>query len=285
MAITLFDLVWKVVIELGTGRTGKATGGSTSTVIDTVGLRLTENDYYNEGTVFILRDAGGEGAAPEKEFSKVKDFAQTSKTITVYDDFTESPVSGDSYGIANRRFPLYLIQQKINNALFMDGYIPGEDTTITTVANQREYTLPVQVSRDLRQVLLYTSTDSNSPKPVPVVNWDIRATATGVGNTLVLDYDLPAGFSLWLRYAKQHAELTGASSELDEMVHPDRIVYPACAELLRWYRDKTRLRHLTDTIDYLTLKAERAKDAHPLPVLPGRQAKIVRFNRTLVLPE
>ena len=97
----------------------------------------------------------------------------------------------------------------------MDGYIPGEDVTLTTVANQREYTLPVQVSRDLRQVLIATNQDSNSNNWVPVVNFDVQATPTGTGNTLILNYDLPVGYTLWLRYAKQHGELTGATSELD----------------------------------------------------------------------
>lgn len=275
MAIELFDLVWKVVVELGTAKTGKATGGSTTTLIDTNALRLVENDYYNEGTLFILK-AGS--AAPEKEFSKIKDFTQTSKTVEVYDALTAAPASGDTYGIANRRFPLYLVVEKINNALYMDGYIPGEDQSITTVAGQTEYTLPVGASRDLRQVLVQTNDDSDMNLWTQVVNFDVQKTATGTQDVLVLAYELEAGRTLWLRYAKQHDELRIAGADLDEVIHPDRVVYAACAELLRWYRDKTRLRHLSDTINYLDAKATRAKDLHPLPVLPPRSAKIMRFN-------
>ena len=278
MTITLFDLVWKTVVELGTARTSKATGGTTTTLIDTNGLKLVENDYYNEGILYILR-AGG--AAPEKEFSKISDFVQTSKTITVYDAFTVAPAAGDTYGVSNQRFPLYLIQAKINNALYMDGYIPGEDTSITTVAAQTEYTMPSGVSRDLRQVLVQTNDDANMNEWTPVVNFKVQKTATGTGDTLVLAYELEPGRTLWLRYAAQHAELTVASSELDEAVHPDRIVYGACAELLRWYRDKTRLRGLSDTIEHLGLKEQRAKDLHPLPILPSRSAKVMRFNLNL----
>lgn len=278
MAITLFDLVWKCMIELGTARTGVATGGSTTTLIDTNALKLIDNDYYNEGSLFILNDMSGD--ENDKAFSKITDFNSTTKTITVQDAFAAAVASSDVYGVANRRFPLHLIIEKINNALYMDGYIPGEDTSLTTVADQREYTLPVQVSRDLRQVLHQTDKDTDSNKWIPVVNWDIKATATGTGNTLMLAYDLPAGYALWLRYAKQHGEIRSASSELDEVIHPNRIVYPACAEMLRWYRDKTRLRHLSDTIEHLDIKAERAKDQHPLPQLPPKQAKVMRVSRT-----
>jgi hypothetical protein len=281
MAIYMFDLVWKVMVELGVAKTGTATGGTTTTCIDTNGLRLAENDYFNEGTLFVLRDSAGAGAAPEKQYSKIKDFTQTSKTIEVYDAFTAAVASGDKYGVANRRYPLYLVEQKINNQLFLDGYIPGEDTSLTTVADQLEYTLPSGVSRDLRQVLFAGSDDSNANDWVPVVNYDIQKTATGTGDTLVLSYELPAGQTMWLRYGKQHDELTAYDSELDEAIHPDRIVYSAVAEMLRWYRDRTRLRHLGDSIDYFDLKAARAKEMHPLPVLPAKSAKITRFNRTL----
>jgi hypothetical protein len=280
MTIQLFDLVWKTLVTLGTAKTGKATGGTTTTLIDTNALRLTENDYFNEGTLLILKDQAGAGAAPEKEFSRIKDFAQTNKTITVYDAFTVAPGSGDTYGVANRRYPLFLMQEMINNALYLEGYIPGEDTSITTVASQTEYTMPSGTSRDLRQVLVSTNDDSDMNEWTPVVNFDIKKTATGTGDLLVLNYELEAGRTLWLRYAKQHDELTAASSELDEAIHPDRIVFSVAAELLRWYRDKTRLRHLGDTIDYLDLKAQRAKELHPLPQLPPRSAKVMRFNRT-----
>jgi hypothetical protein len=280
MTITLFDLAWKCLVELGTGRTGKATSGTTTTLLDTNGLRLVDNDYYNEGTLFILKDAAGGGAAPEKEYSKIKNFANASKTVTVYDAFTVAPAVGDTYGIANRRFPLDLIVEKINNALYMDGYIPGEDTSITTVASQTEYTMPVGTSRDLRQVLLQTNDDSNMNEWTPVVNWDIKKTATGSGDLLVLSYELPDGYSLWLRYATQHAELRDSSDELDEVIHPDRIVYGACHEVLRWYVDKTRLKHLNNSIDNLARKEQMAKDRHPLPMLPARQSKVTRFNRT-----
>ena len=127
------------------------------------------------------------------------------------------------------------------------------------------------------------SIDSDNNKWVPVVNYDIKKTATGTGDLLVLDYDLPAGYALWVRYAKQHDRMDSADDELDEAIHPDRVVYGAAAELLRWYRDKTRLRHLSDTIEHLDAKAQRARDLHPLPQLPSRQAKVMRFNRTFVM--
>lgn len=280
MAIYMFDLVYKIMSDLGTIKVqGTATGGSTTTLIDTNALRLTENDYFNEGTLFIKNDSSG--TANDKLFAKIKDYTQTSKTIEIFDTLSEAIAAGDTYAAATRRYPLFVVENKINNQLFLDGYIPGEDTSLTTVADQLEYTLPSGASRDLRQVLFAASDDSNANDWTPVLNWDIQKTATGTADTLVLSYELPAGQTLWLRYGKQHDELTTYTSELDEVIHPDRIVYGAEAELLRWYRDRTRLRHLDSTIQMLELKAERAKEMHPLPVLPSKAAKMTLVGRSL----
>lgn len=279
MAIYMFDLVWRTLVELGVTRRGTATGGTSTTLIDTNGLRLVENDYYNEGTLFIHNDASGTDI--DKTYSKVKDFTQTSKTIETYDTLAAAVASGDTYGVANRRYPLHLVTEKINNQLFLEGYVPGEDTSLTTAASQLEYTMPTGVSRDLRQVYFAASDDTDANEWTKVVNWEVKKTATGSGDLLVLSYQLPVGQTLWLRYAKQHDELTTFSSELDEVIHPDRIVYSAAAELLRWYRDRTRLRHLGDSIDFFSIKAQRAKELHPLPVLPQKDARLTIFSRTL----
>jgi hypothetical protein len=149
------------------------------------------------------------------------------------------------------------------------------------VNNQREYNLPAAASLDLRQVYLLTDSTTGSRKPVPVLNWEIEKTATGTEDKLVLAYDLPGGYNLWLRYAKQHAELRDADDELDPAIHPDRLVAVAAAELLREFRDRTRLRHLDSTIEYLDGKAQRMVDRHPLPTIPQKQRKVMRISRTL----
>lgn len=281
MSVTLFDLVWRCMVELGTARTGTATGGSTTTLIDTNGLKLVDNDYYNEGSLFILKDAGG-AISLTGTFSGVKDFNSTSKTLTLYTAMATPITADDIYGVANRRYPIFLLTQKINNVLMLDGDIPVEDTSLTTVANQLTYDLPDGViARDLRQVWVATDTTAGRLDYVPVVNWKIRHASAGSAGDLELDYELPAGYNLLLRYATPHAELRDATDALHNAVHPDRVVYQVCADALRWYKDKTRLRHLKDTIEMMELKAERAKDRHPLPPLPARQANITKITRTL----
>jgi hypothetical protein len=179
MTITMYDLVFKIMSDLGTIKTqGTATGGSATTLIDTNALRLVENDYFNEGTLFIRADAGG-AVDISKQYMKIKDFTQTTKTIEVYGGFATAVTADDTYAAATRRYPLFVVENKINSALYLDGYIPGEDTSLTSVAGQREYTMPVGASRDLRQVLFAASDDSDANEWTPVVNWDVKKTATG----------------------------------------------------------------------------------------------------------
>lgn len=278
---TLFDLVWKCAVELGTARTGVATGGSTSTLIDTNGLRNVDEDYYEDGTLFILKDSAGAGAAPEKEFGEIKEFEASTDKLTLFTALTAAIAAGDTYGVANRRFPLYLLRQKINNELYMSGEIPSEDTSLTT-SDTLEYTLPSEIAaQDLRQVLVATTTTSGEKYHVPVINWRIQYAGTGSVSKLVLERKLDTGYELLLRYAQPHTELRAASDKLNIAVHPDRIVYQVCADSLRWYKNKTRLKHLDDTIDMLEIKAQRARDRHPLPPLPSRQSHIVQVSRTL----
>jgi hypothetical protein len=275
---TLFDLIWKCVVELGTARTGTATAGSTITLADTNGLRNVDEDYYEEGSLFVLK-AGG--AAPEKEYGEIKSFSADSDTATLYSALTAAIGIGDTYGIANRRFPLYLLRQKINNELYMNGEIPVIDTSLTT-ADTLEYTLPAEIAaQDLRQVLVATNTTSGEKYHRPVLNWEVQYAATGSVSTLVLQDKYPTGYELLLKYVTPHADLTSSSDSLNVAIHPDRIVFAVCADALRWYRNKTRLRHLDDTIDLLELKAQRARDRHPLPPLPSRQSKVTVVSRTL----
>ena len=278
--IILFDLVWRSLVVLGTARTGTATGGSTTTIIDTNGLKNIDNRYYDKGTAFVLLDAAGAGAAPEKSFSRITKSDSISKTLTLETALTAIAV-GDTYGVANGRYPLYHLIQEINNALYMDGYIPVDDTSLTTAANQTELTLPVGASRDLRAVLIQRNDDSDDNLWDDLFNWRIKFSATGSQDTLLLASQPPSGKTLLLRYATPHAELRVASDVLNEVVHPDRIVYQVAANSLRWYIDKTRQKTYNATLDMFELKAQRAKSQHPLPPLPLRQSRLTIVTRTL----
>ena len=273
---TLFDLTLKVAVELGIVRQGVATGGSTNTVIDTGLLATLDDDYYNLGTCWITDTT--DDLAPEKEAAVISTFVGSTGTATLRDAIT-AVAAGDKYAMAVPRYKLYELQQQLNSALYMDGYIPLIDTTITTVNNQREYTMIAAATRDLRGVMIYTNDDSDRNVPRQLYNYDIRHSATGSADTLVLNADYEAGLTIELSYAAQHADLEIMTDKLNEAIHPDRLVYTAAAGAMRAYRDRTRLKHLDDSINRLDQMAELARQRHPLPPLPGRQSKLTIIGR------
>ena len=272
MTETLFDLTLRTAIELGIVRQSVATGGSTNTIVDGNLLITLDDDYYIQGTAWITKT--DDGLAPQGEMSIVSAFAGDTGTATLQDAIT-AVAAGDRFAIGAPRYKLFEIIQQINNSLYMDGYISVVDDSIVTVANQREYTLPQDASLDLRSVQIMSNTgDTDRTIPRPVYNYDVKPSATGTPDTLVLNRDYEAGLTLYVTYAAQHAELVIPTDELNEKIHPDRIIFDAAANALRAYRDRTRLKHLERSIELLEQKAELAKQRHPLPALPGRQSKI-----------
>jgi len=81
MTITLFELIRDVASHVGALVEGVATGGSTTTIIDTV-VRTEPDDYWNGGDALIIYDAGGAGAAPQGEIKRITDFVSSTSTIT-----------------------------------------------------------------------------------------------------------------------------------------------------------------------------------------------------------
>jgi hypothetical protein len=112
-----------------------ASGGSTTTVVDTDLDNYTEDDGGIQGWVKIVTDAGGSGAAPEGEIRRIKNgtagYTQSSTTITVPFAFTAGVVSGDIYTL--HRFHPDTKRLAINRAiesLYPLLYLPIRDLSV-----------------------------------------------------------------------------------------------------------------------------------------------------------
>ena len=97
--ITRNDLLKRFIRETGLGQYGTATGGSTTTIVDTSVLQSTQFNATQHvgGWGRIGKDFGGAGAAPENEQRPITTYAPSSGTITVNPAFTASPVVSDEY--------------------------------------------------------------------------------------------------------------------------------------------------------------------------------------------
>lgn len=129
--------------------TGTATGGSTSTLIDTA--RTEADDYWNE--YWLLVTGTTDEAAPEAEESRVSDYSASTTTLTVAPGLTAAIGAGDTYEL--RRFiPASSIHRFINSAVEQyRNQFPDltEDSTIVVKEDVYDYTLPSGVV-DIRQI-------------------------------------------------------------------------------------------------------------------------------------
>lgn len=98
-SITREELLQRVLRETGIGQYGTATGGSTTTIVDTTKLKSTQfnSQKWVGGWARIVYDAGGAAAAPEGEISPITTYAPSTGTITVNPAFTAAPAASDRY--------------------------------------------------------------------------------------------------------------------------------------------------------------------------------------------
>jgi hypothetical protein len=272
MAKTLFNLTYELARLLGVMEEGTATGGSTTTIADTV-ERTEADDYWNGGTAWITYDAGGAGAAPEGEYSFITDFANTGGVVSLRSTLTAAVASGDGYAVARPRYPFDILRQKINEAIQNIGMIEITDiSTITIASGQTEYALPSGF-HSMLEVWIQGQNDSNDNQWMPVTNYVIEKEATGSGKTLILP-QYTTGLLVKLVYLGYHSNLRISTDKLDESIHINRVLHNAAVGCLLWRLAKVG--NADDTIkDLLNFHqglAQRADEMFPI-VRTRRKAK------------
>lgn len=285
--MNLSELTYRTARALGIVEISKATGGSTTTIVDTVGRKEADNYWVGTGnktsTVWIIQDAGGAGAAPEGEMGIVTGYTLTTpaSTITFSPAMSVAVAASDVYAIAKKRYPKHILIQMINQALSDLGTIPYTDiTTLTSGSPRTEYTIPVDANMDLRGVYVQgdaSTTNSNDwiALPYSIVHGDI-----GEGNTVILP-PLVDGRVIMLVYMRVHPVLLEWDDIMSELVHPDRVIYNAALKCLRWWQARTASTSpaLMQQIRDLELEASRSAVTNPIRV-PKRHSKYLYIGNT-----
>src|SRR3990167_2392531 len=273
MTVTLFDLTLDLARLLGVVSEGVATGGSTTTIADTV-ERVEDDDYWNSGTAWITYDAAGAGAAPQGEYSFVSDYALSGGLLTLRSTLTAAVAANDRYAVAAKRYPLQILIQKINEA---QGVIEKVDTsTVVIASDQREYNLPADVL-ELKQVLVQTNLDDSDDNGwEKIYDWDTEKTAVGTADKLILMRQFSAGYAVKLVYTAYHAVLRVATDKLDENIHKKKIIYSAQVGCLLWRKSRVgdSDQSVNALLDYAQAKLAEVNQDFPQH-LPPRSAKTI----------
>lgn len=119
---------------------GKATGGGTTTIIDTLLSGKYDDDAFKDALAFIRQST--DGLAPQDQFSVLSAYNSSTQTFTVDTAYSAVVGAGDYYAIADPAWPLPTVQRLANQALRKLGVISLTDDSIVLVNNERRYTLP-----------------------------------------------------------------------------------------------------------------------------------------------
>jgi hypothetical protein len=226
-----FDYLLDTLRLLGGLRTGLATAaGTTTSLADTV-RRNEIADYWNGGTIWIITDAGGAGAAPEHEFSPISDFGSGVFTFAA---LTAAVASGDRYAVSPAHYPCDVLIDCVNLAMKQYRVPKSDITSLDVVAGQTEYALPAAVRMGwLKEVYIETVVDANDHRWQQVGEW--WSVDDGANETLILPSDLLedyAGRNLRLDYEEVHTDLTSAGAEVESWLEPRYVVFRAAETML-----------------------------------------------------
>ena len=243
MAFLTTNLVQNIYDELGQTEPFfglfRATGGSTTTFINTsfgTFENPPEQDTFKNYLAIIKRDAGGASAAPEGEWGLCSGYVAGSYTGTIA-AVTSAIASGDTVMLAKQdKYPLEHVLSAINRGLESLGDIPANaNTSLTTVANQTEYNIPVAVKRGLKQVWVQGRTgDSDDNQWFPVTDKRNELTSAGTASILYLPR-YSAGYTIKLIYDGIHSQVASYSDVINEYIHPKVATAVSILKLLEWY--------------------------------------------------
>ena len=205
--------------ELGGLKYGLATGGSSTTLVDS-GLGGSDDDW-NGGTVLITE---ADGAAPEGEFAEITDYATGTGTLTFsssgINGLSSAPAAADEYALASSKYKPDKMRGVINRALSkLD--VPNVDESLTTAANTKEYTCPAAARQGLRRVFIAQVSTANNEGWVEMTNWRLE------GTQLIFRSQPVTSKTIKLVYMGPHTRLAAYSDTLNAFVPINRIVAEA----------------------------------------------------------
>ena len=262
----LTHLLQRVYDKLEQTKGITATGGTTSTIIDTT-LSADYQDFsdFDGAYCFIERDAGGANAAPEGEYAKVTGYATSTKTLSfAASSFTVAPASGDRVLIAQGSlFPFNDVLRKCNIALQNLGDVVNINTSLTTASNQTEYTVPSGVPyRSIVDVRYqYNTGDSNDNEYKSLRYKIIPDSSIGGANAIIEIEQVDSGRTLQIWSIRPHATLSSYADPISIDIHPSLAVAACALEAANINRQASAQQGLLDK-----LQAELAVELlrHPL---------------------
>jgi hypothetical protein len=236
MSFTLSDLLEDVYAELGQLQVSTATGGTTTSLVDTKLCRSGNDDDWKNGTIMIL-DADGE--PPQGEFSPISGYADNSGTFTLESALSAVPAEGDIFGLISAYYPVRTLLRLINNGLRTLGDIPLVDsTTLETISGQSEYAAKAEWKRRPPFRIDIQSANGSSGQWRRVFDWEYFPAVPGESGTLTFGKNLGDGRALRVWYLAPHPRVSRFDDVIAEVISPSLAVASCVEQALRWQNSR-----------------------------------------------
>lgn len=244
MSLTLSKVLQAGYRALGQLNTGKATGGTTLTIVDSALANKGKDNVWVDGAAFVIRDAGGAGAAPENEMQRISVYTNATGTFTVDTAFTVSPTAGDRYGYTSPQYPLQQMIDAVNDALVDMGDLDLVDTvTLTTTGVTTEYAAPVAWKRakpyrvDIQGRINAATTDNQWRERI---RFETVPASPGVAGKIIFNEYNISGRALRVWYRDSHPQVNVFSDVIAEVLDPRLVVQAFIVEALDWQNKRTQ---------------------------------------------
>ena len=273
----LTDLLQDVYESLGELKVSLATGGTTSTVVDSTRANEDGDDDWKNGVLFITRDAGGADAAPQGEFQRISGSTGSSGTLTVDTVFSGAPAAGDTYSWALNFYPIRNMIELANAGLRKLGDIARVDTTtLDSASNKTEYAYAVTWKRNPPLYVDWQGLtgDANNNRWQRIYNPDVIPADPGTAGLLVIPQIVNAR-DIRVTYMDSHPRLSVFDDIVSEYIHPDLAFAAVLERALDWQNKRLRGtdRFLLLAFNDAKIELNNALIKHPI-WKPERRSKL-----------
>ena len=278
----LTNLLQNASKTLGAWNSSTATGGTTSTVVDSsqAGSKW-KNNQWKDGVLFIVRTT--DGAAPQGEFNRISAYDNATYTFTVDTAFTAAPGAGDVYAFIDSEFNKTALIEFANDGLrSLDMLDLTDITTISIASEQKEYAGAVDWKRSKPwKIERATSTDTNAYGWKEISDWDYNSSAAGSTPLILFKQQYNTSYpTVKIHYKDLHPAVTTYSSKIREEVHPEIATWATVVKALEWYSaaNSGQDDYVAQRLNDARTELDRAKVRHPIPRSEeGVQAKTIEL--------
>lgn len=229
--------------DLGQSEVFTATGGSTTTFVDTkigerIGQKPGSNSFIDSFAV-VTRDAGLLNAAPEGQFQRISLYDSSSYTFTLDAALTAAIAAGDEVTVLSAEFYGRDLISRINRAI-QKLVIALPDVTLTYDTSTNLYSLPAAAKMERPRQLWIQGIVGDNDSYVEWFNYDYVPSAGGSVGGLRIDGTPGAqGATVRLVYDTFQPALTAYGSVIHETIKPALAIAAAKVAVLEWYCNKT----------------------------------------------